>query len=66
MAAYARKNIKKDTFIMEEDPLFIAEFMEVYYKFENLTMEQKKEYLTLCDWRGLEREKILAIFSVNR
>ncbi|KAH8669677.1 hypothetical protein BGZ60DRAFT_39437 [Tricladium varicosporioides] len=66
MAAYATKNIKKNTVIMGEDPLFIAEFMEVYYKFESLTMEQKKEYMTLCDWRGLEKEKILAIFSVNR
>ncbi|KAF4631463.1 hypothetical protein G7Y89_g6664 [Cudoniella acicularis] len=66
MAAFATKDIVEGTVIIAEEPLFRCNFMGVFTEYEKLSIEQKKEYKKLCDWRGNEKEKILAIFSVNR
>jgi hypothetical protein len=64
--AFAVKDIEKHTVIMAEKPLFRANFFEVFLEYEQLTPEQKKEYLSLHGWKGIDKHKILSIFKTHR
>ncbi|RDL31091.1 uncharacterized protein BP5553_09880 [Venustampulla echinocandica] len=66
LGAFAVQDIEEDTVIMAEEPLFKATFVEVFYEFEKLSKEKRGEYLSLYAWSGIERHKVLAIFSTNR
>ncbi|KAF8853204.1 SET domain-containing protein [Acephala macrosclerotiorum] len=64
--AFATKDIEVGTVVMSEEPLFRATFSEVFYKYENLTTEQRVEYRSLHGWSGLGLPRLLAIFKTNR
>jgi hypothetical protein len=66
LGAFAVVDIPKDTVIMTEEPLFRADPVEIYWKYENLTDEQRKEYKTLSCWFGIEDQRVPAIFTTNR
>jgi hypothetical protein len=51
---------------MSEQPLFRASFTEVFWREEELTSEQKKEYHSLHGWKGIDNNEILSIFKTNR
>jgi hypothetical protein len=51
---------------MTEEPLFRADPVEIYWKYEALNDEQRKEYKTLSCWYGIEEQRIPAIFTTNR
>jgi hypothetical protein len=64
--AFAIKDIEKGTVIMSEEPLFRANYLEVFYKYEALPAEKRDEYRTLFGWKGVSDHHILAIFKTNR
>lgn len=66
LGAFAVADIPNDTIIMAEEPLFRAEPVQIFWKYEALSDEQKKEYKTLSCWYGVEDHKIQAIFTTNR
>jgi len=51
---------------MQEEPLFRADPVEIYWKYEGLTDEQRKEYKKLSCWFGIEDQRVPAIFTTNR
>ncbi|TVY80446.1 SET domain-containing protein [Lachnellula suecica] len=66
LGAFAIADIPKDTVIMAEEPLFRAEPVEIYWKYDSLTDEQRQEYRTLSYWLGIEDMKVPARFTTNR
>jgi hypothetical protein len=64
--AFAIKEIKEGTIIMSEEPLFRAAYIEVFYKYEALPRDQRKEYRSLFGWKGVSEHPVLAIFKTNR
>jgi hypothetical protein len=64
--AFATKDIEKDTVIMSEEPLFRAAYIEVFYKYEALSLEKREEYRSLFGWKGVSEYQVLAIFKTNR
>jgi hypothetical protein len=64
--AFATKDIEKDTVIMSEEPLFRAAYIEVFYKYEALSLEEREEYRSLFGWKGVSEYQVLAIFKTNR
>lgn len=66
LGAFALKDIPKGTVIMAEEPLFRALLVQVFWKYDELSDDQKKEYKTLSCWFGIEDHKVAAIFTTNR
>jgi hypothetical protein len=66
LGAFAVVDIPKGTVIMAEEPLFRADPVEIYWKYEALNDEQRKEYRTLSCWFGIEDQRVPAIFTTNR
>ena len=51
---------------MSEEPLFRAAYIEVFYKYEALSLEKREEYRSLFGWKGVSEYQVLAIFKTNR
>lgn len=51
---------------MSEEPLFRAAYIEVFYKYEALSLEEREEYRSLFGWKGVSEYQVLAIFKTNR
>jgi hypothetical protein len=64
--AFALVDIEKDTVVLSEAPLFRSGALQIYAEYEKLTSQQRKEYLTLACWYGVENYKVQAIFNTNR
>ncbi|KAM3084067.1 hypothetical protein ACMFMF_001423 [Clarireedia jacksonii] len=63
---FAVKDIPVRTIIHSEKPLFECSMVGVHYAFEQLTPEQREEYLSLYYYRGLTNHKVVAIYQTNR
>jgi hypothetical protein len=66
LGCFAVKDIPKGTVIHSEKPLFECSMVGVHYAFEQLTQEQREEYLNLYYYRGLVNHKVVAIYQTNR
>ncbi|PQE32606.1 SET domain protein [Rutstroemia sp. NJR-2017a WRK4] len=66
LGCFAVKDIPKGTVIHSEKPLFECSLVGVHYAFEQLTPEQREEYLNLYYYRGLVNHKVIAIYQTNR
>jgi hypothetical protein len=66
LGAFAVTDIPKGTVIMVEEPLFRAEPVQIYWKYEALSDDQKRAYKVLSCWFGIEDHKVPAIFTTNR
>ena len=70
----ATRNIKQGEVILSEDPLLFINNDDndmkksLNYQFENLSTENKKKVMSLCDPdpEGEEDQKVVRIFMVNR
>ncbi|PMD51111.1 uncharacterized protein K444DRAFT_480926, partial [Hyaloscypha bicolor E] len=40
--------------------------IEVFYKYEALSLEEREEYRSLFGWKGVSEYQVLAIFKTNR
>jgi len=66
IGAFAIKEIPEGTVILAEEPLMLANIMEVYHAYDSLTFEERKLFRSLYSWRGVNPEPIMAIFQTNR
>ena len=64
--AFAIKDIPKDAVIIMEEALFTGTLVEVFHQFEQLSPEQRKDYMKLHAYRGFDTHKIPSIFKTNR
>jgi hypothetical protein len=64
--AFAVKDIPKDTVVIMETALFSGTMLEVFHLYEQLSKEQRKEYMKLHAHMGVGGHRILSIFKTNR
>lgn len=64
--AFASKDIKKNTVIMTEKPLFRSTFPDVFIELEKLKRKERREYRTLHGFKGISPVLDIAIFKTNR
>ena len=66
IGAFASKSILEGTVILAEEPLMLANIMEVYHSYDNLSIEKRKMFRSLYGWPGVNPEPTMAIFQTNR
>jgi hypothetical protein len=66
LGAFATREIPCGTVIHREQALFTGTSMEVFYLYEQLSPDQRREYLGLHEFKGVGGHKILSIFKTNR
>jgi hypothetical protein len=66
LGAFATKEIPWGTVIHREKALFTGTLMEVFYLYDQLSRDQRREYLDLHEFKRVGGHKILSIFKTNR
>lgn len=66
IGAFAIKTIPKGTIIQAEEPLMLANIMEVYHEYDKLSPEKRRLYKSLYGWKGVNPDPYMAIFKTNR
>lgn len=64
--AFATRDIEVGTLVMTEEPLLRAMSGDVFFEYERLTAEQRREYRSLYGWAELSNNPIISIFKTNR